>query len=263
MAVDLNAPAYFTAGYQSNWGFDEYYFSPAGKDLKLGLKADNVDGDGFGTGYKNYRAGIVDAKADVKGMWNGNPAGLSAVVNQRYGRKSPVNYWEAHDGLQVGRAITGMPATIMDRSINASMKDSTEVDMSFGAQGFVDDGFILVSPKTATPLATTGTGGIDMTSTVATPNGGAAYLWVWAVDAGTTPTCVVKVQHSPDGTTWTDLVTFTTVVGTPGTGTWSQRFPISSTVTIQQQVRANWTTTGTPTGIQGMVMYSRTPDRSL
>jgi len=68
------------------------------------------------------------------------------------------------------------------------------------------------------------------------------------------------VQHSPDGTTFTDLGTFTTVTATNATGTWVQRIDLPSTTTINSQVKASWVTTGTPTEVQALVAIARGVD---
>jgi hypothetical protein len=75
---------------------------------------------------------------------------------------------------------------------------------------------------------------------------------VWALDGGTTPSVAIKIQHSPDGTTWTDLITFTTK-SAPG----SQRVTLPSTTTVNAYLQATWTLTGSPTGVQVLAGFAR------
>jgi len=106
---------------------------------------------------------------------------------------------------------------------------------------------------------TAGTG--DGTYTV--PSGGtiamtysAAPTWTWTLQTAwgaqsylqltqfTGTSVTVTVQHAPDGSTWTTLLTYTAATAAPAT----QRVTVSNTTTVQRYLRVN--TSGTFTSAQ-------------
>ena len=94
-------------------------------------------------------------------------------------------------------------------------------------------GVTLTASKTTNASAASGTG-VDNAASSA--NGCVAYLEAMSLVSGT---CVVKVQHSTDNVTFTDLITFTSVTtaGVP----FAQRSTASGT--INRYLRVN--TSGT------------------
>lgn len=255
MAIDLNAPTAASPGWKTHWGIDEYVFTSQGNDLDHGRKADKIEGSGFGTRVKNNLPGMQEGELQIKGLYAGGKGSLNSIISARFGRTSPVLAWYAVSGLNVGSPIMMQPSSINDFSISAKLKDSVEFDLTLDARGAYDDGEILVSPKTL--LTATGMGAVNDNTLYggATTVGGAAQMHVLAVDGGTSPSLAMKIQHSPDGTTWTDLVTFDAA-----TAAGSQRVVLPSTTTVNEQVRANWTITGTPTGIQVLIGFARGVD---
>lgn len=255
MAVNVNALTESFPGFKVNWGIDEYLFSAQGNDLNHGRKADTIDGSGFGTLVKNNLPGMQEGNLKIKGLASMAKGRLNYVLNQRFGRTTPVLAWYALQGLTALSPVTMQPSSITDSSVMAKLKDAVEFDLELNARGDYNDGFILVSPKAL--LTITGMGPEDNNTGFggATLFGGTAQMHVWAVDGGTTPSMTMKIQHSPDGTTWTDLVTFAAVTA-PG----AQRVVLPSTTTVNARVRASYTITGTPTGIQALVGFARGVD---
>jgi hypothetical protein len=253
MAIDLGQVTVAYPGYKAQWGIEQYLFGAQGNDISHSRKADKIDGSGFGTRVKNDLPGMQEASITIKGLAAMERGALNSVLNSWLGRKTPVNAWYALQGLTAGSPITMQPSSVMDASVSAKLKDALDFNLELGARGAYDDGTILLSPA-ALLTGSSGTGAVDDNTLFggATTTGGAAQLHVWALDGGTTPSVTVKIQHSPDGSTWTDLVTFTSK-STPG----SQRITLPSTTTVNAQVQASWTTTGTPTGVQVLLGFAR------
>jgi hypothetical protein len=67
---------------------------------------------------------------------------------------------------------------------------------------------------------------------------------------GVTPELSVSIQHSPDDSVWTDLVTFT-----PATAAGSEQLTVSGTV--DQYIRALWTVGGTSPNFTFTVAFTR------
>lgn len=253
MAIDLTGVTQFYPGYQAQWGIEEHVFSAQGNDIEHGRKADKIDGSGFGTRVRNSLPGLQDGTLKIKGLAAMSKGSLNWQINQWFGRVSPVNAWYAMQGLDALSPITLQPSSIIDASISAKLKDAVDFSLELDARGAYDDGFILLSPKTLLTGAS-GTGSQDINTLFGgtTTTGGVGQLHVLAIDGGTSPSVTVKIQHSPDGTTWTDLVTFSsrTAVG-------AQRVTLPSTTTINPFVQSTWTTTGTPTDVQVLCAYAR------
>lgn len=253
MALDLTATTIAYPGFKAHWGVEQYLFSAQGNDISHSRKADKIDGSGFGTRVKNDLPGMQEATITIKGLATMDKGALNYLLNQWLGRKSPVNAWYCLQGLAALSPITMQPSSVMDGSVAAKLKDANDFSLELGARGAYDDGVILLSPTTLL-VGASGTGSLDDNALYggATTTGASAQLHVWALDGGTTPSVTVKVQHSPDGTTWTDLITFTSK-SAPG----AQRITLPSTTTVNAKVQAIWTTTGTPTGVQVLCGFAR------
>jgi hypothetical protein len=145
------------------------------------------------------------------------------------------------------------PSSIIDASITAKLKDAVDFSLELDARGAFNDGVILLSPQNLLTTSS-GTGSLDDNTLYggATTTGCAAQLHVWAIDGGTTPSVTVNIQHSPDGTTWTNLLTFTAA-----SALGSQRITLPSTTTVNAKVQATWTVSGAPTDVQVLCGFSR------
>jgi hypothetical protein len=145
------------------------------------------------------------------------------------------------------------PSSIIDASITAKLKDAIDFSLELDARGAYDDGVILLSPQHLLSGAS-GTGSTDLNAGFggATTTGATAQLHVWAIDGGTSPSVTVTIQHSPDGTTWTPLMSFSAM-----TAIGSQRVVLPSTSTVNTQVQATWTTSGSPTDVQVLLGFAR------
>lgn len=254
MAVDLSpGSALVYPGYQTQWGLEQFLFSAQGNDLEHSRKADKIAGDGFGARVRNSLPGMMDGSLKIKGLATMDKGTLNWQLNQWMGRKSPVNAWFALEGLTALSPITMQPSSIIDNSVTAKLKDAVDFSLELDARGAFDDGVILLSPQTLLTGAS-GTGSTDLNANFggATTTGGVGQLHIWAFDGGTSPGVTIKIQHSPDGTTWTDLIVFAaaTAVG-------SQRIKLPSTTTINPYVQATWAITGTPTDVQVLLGFAR------
>lgn len=251
MAIDINALTESYPGFKVHWGMDEFVFSAQGNDLNHSRKADKVDGSGFGTRVKNNLPGMQEGNLKIKGLAAMSRGRVNAILNERFGRTSPVNVWYATQGLNMLSPVTSQPSSITDSSITAKLKDSVGFDAEFDARGDYNDGYILLSPKDLI-TGTTVTGLVDIADD-STSTGGVGHLYVLAVDGGTSASVAVEIQHSTDdGATFTELVTFEAATK-PG----AQRIALPSTTTVGAQVQATATITGTPDAVQLMATFAR------
>jgi len=253
MAINLTQVTTVYPGYATQWGLEQYLFGAQGNDLEHSRKADKIDGSGFGTRVRNSLPGLQDGSLKIKGLATMDKGTLNWQLGQWFGRKSPVNAWFALEGLNALSPITMQPSSIIDASIMAKLKDAVDFSLELDARGAFDDGIILLSPQNLLTGAS-GSGSVDNNTPFggATANGATAQLHVWAYDGGTAPTVTVTIQHSPDGITYTPLISFV-AQSTLG----SQRIVLPSTTAVNAYLQATWTVSGAPTDVQVLVGCSR------
>jgi hypothetical protein len=253
MVLDLRATTIAYPGYKTHWGIEQYLFSAQGNDLQHSRKADKIDRSGFGTRVRNSEPGMQDGSLKIKGLATMDKGTLNWQLNQWFGRKSPVNAWYALEGLSALSPITMQPSSIIDASISSKLKDAVDFDLELDARGAFDDGVILLSPEDLL-TGSSGTGLLDDNTLYggATSTGAAAQLHVWALDGGTNPTVTVTIQHSVDGTSWTNLISFPAM-----SAVGSKRIDLPYPSLVNKKVQAIWTTSGTPTDVQVLLGFAR------
>lgn len=131
---------------------------------------------------------------------------------------------------------------------NRSAAGDLLLKTQFDSNGFALEWGIQATPGVRTDTAATN--GADLDNGASSAFGAQAYLQVTAF-TGTDAT--VKVQHSADNSTWSDLITFTQVTAAPA----SQRLAVSGTV--DRYVRVSTVTTGGFTSATFAVAFARNP----
>ena len=105
------------------------------------------------------------------------------------------------------------------------------VDITIQGDGRYDQGVSLADLEEVVA----GANGSTHTDAAGTTNGGIATLHVTAC----TGTLTVKIQHSTNNSTWSDLATFTAA-----TAATSERIIVAPATTVNRYLRASWTLTG-------------------
>lgn len=114
----------------------------------------------------------------------------------------------------------------------ATVTDTVPLTIQGQPDDGVDMGFVLHAPGAETADGN----GTSLDNAAATSNGVVATLHLTAYSGLTN--IVVKVQHSTDNSSWSDLVTFATA-----TAVTSER--VKTTSTVNRYLRAFWDVTGT------------------
>jgi hypothetical protein len=191
----------------------------------------------FGTtGTKAYLPGLKDGKISASGMFDGATGAIDSVFQAALGASSVVEISVFPDTDAIGKR--GFIAECWETSYNLSspVADVVQASAEFQATGGVD---YSVSLQALTTVTVTGNGtGVDNTSSTA--NGGVGMLHVTA-NTGSVTT-IIKIQHSVDNTTFTDLVTFTSV---PTVTTTSERIVVAPGTTVNRYLRVIRTISGT------------------
>lgn len=259
--VDFATDTIAYPGFKNHWGLERYVFTRQTEDHDQSGEADDMDATTWGTGWENMLPGQQKASTKITGVHTGTKAGIGDILRPLVGRTIPVRAWAARESLNALAPVEFQPCSVGKYSVKSARKDVVKFDSELKARGDFNNGFILVSPKSNTQMATTGNGLSDINTVqgVVTPTsyGGVAQMHLYDIDGGTTPSLAVVVQHSVDGSVWTTLASFTVATVATATTTFVQRVRIPTTTTVNAYVRAQWTPTGVPTSVQGIVMFAR------
>lgn len=177
-------------------------------------------------------------------------AGSWALLSARYGSGVQGLYVWAPYSFAVGNSVLSLlteevelsPVNVVDDLIKITMKAEAVKDA-------VDFGVSLHPIAAETSFPFTGT---DVDNLAATTNGGVASVHVFAI-AGASPNLVYRVQHSTNGSVWTDLVTFTAITA----ANQSQRIEVAAGTTVNRHLRITITNGGTTTSVTGLVVFAR------
>lgn len=143
----------------------------------------------------------------------------------------------APEGNTIGKAMTGLGGAYQSAYERVATKGQIHrANGSFTVSGDVDEGVILHALGAET--AADDTQGSSVDNGASSANGGAGYLQVSALTLGGYTNVAVKIQHSDDDTTYTDLVSFTAVTAAPT----AERKAVTGTV--KEYLAAAWSFTG-------------------
>lgn len=165
----------------------------------------------FGTGVKQYMVGLADGKVSLGGLFDGGAGASDALTATMLanaistGTDVVVTY--GMEGIADGKRCHMAQGVLTSYEVTSAVGDVNEAKYEVQTDGGVWSGFVLEGKQSVSTATTTLGTGIDHGTT--SPNGVSATLHVTAnANAGST---TLKVQHSVDNTTYTDLVTFTAI----------------------------------------------------
>jgi hypothetical protein len=173
------------------------------KSAGVSREADTAETSTLGDTDKKFVAGLKSGSFPLEGFLDPAVGAVEALLRAQLGNQIVALYLPQGDALgNFGHAAL---ATLKSDEVGTDIGDAGTVAAELEATDEVDR-ISDLHPLGAENATGNGTG-VD--NGASTANGGAGFLIVTANDRnGTT---VVKVQHSSDGSTWVDLVTFTTV----------------------------------------------------
>jgi hypothetical protein len=195
----------FTHGKGAAVLVDEFDLSAFLNTFDGSATADTAEVTTFGNSSKAYVAGTKDATISLGGFFDGAANAVDEVLQAALGGSAIITLAPA------GVATIGNRCSLADcittsYSVAASVGDAVTVS----AEGQVTGG-LLPGVVLASLIARTATGQTAAVDNGASTAGGAkAFLHVTAF-TGTDVT--IKVQESPDNSTWADMITFTQATG--------------------------------------------------
>lgn len=221
-------------------GFD---VSGSMRDASTPQSVDVADSSTWGMNSKRYTSSeIVDGSLTGEGIWEaagvGIPGSIDELLATSLGGLHVATFMPGGDGFGNRARIIGGSETAFE--INSPTDDVVAFTFELQAQiGYLNRGRVLRPLAGALNITANGNGNSydDLGAAGTTTKGAAAALHV--IDkGGGAGTLTVKVQHSPDQSVWTDLITFTgrTVADV------AEYLEVAGTV--QRYLRALWTLTG-------------------
>lgn len=188
-------------------------------------------------GAKTYVVGLEDATISLSGLFDGDANAIDEVLTNLLGSSTDVNFTIASDGGMVlgARCISGQ-SNETKYDLKSPVADVVTASADFQVDAEASRGVILAPLST---VSATGTG-TSVDNGAATTNGGIAVLHVPANTRN--GTIIVKVQHSSDNSTFTDLATFATVATTTKT---SEYLSVAAGTTVNRYLRVSYTVAGT------------------
>jgi hypothetical protein len=222
----------FTHGAQASIFANGYNVSPYFASVSTSASAETAEVTTLGATSKAYIPGIEDATFSLDGFYDGSAGAIDAQMQNILGAETVwtvVNTTDAVGAFGYAAATIGTTYEI-GAEIGGAVSVTAEGQTNSGANAMR-----VLHPLAARTTSGTGT---QLDNSASSANGVVGYLQVTAV-SGTTPSITAKVQHSTDGSTWADLVTFTAVTASNN----AQRIAVSGTV--NRYLRALWTISGT------------------
>jgi hypothetical protein len=203
----------------------------------------------------------VGSRAKQLGVKHGMATGLAfsddtvntgswSLLSERYESGASGLYVWGPYGFAVGNTTLSLYSTQVQFNPVQVIEDLIRINMQAEAvRDAVDYGVSLHPISAEAVFPVTGTG-VD--NLAASTNGGVASVHVFDI-AGAAPNVVYRVQHSSNGSTWADLVTFTAVTA----ANQSQRIEVASGTTVNRHLRITITEGGTTTSVNGLVVFAR------
>lgn len=184
----------------------------------------------LGASGEGWDPGLLSGSVTLKG-WENSVAGLQSTAVAAAGVDDALLCTILPEANTVGAVALFCVADQESFATDVVVTDTTPITINGTAQDGVDMGYLLH----ALAAETADGNGTGLDNTAGTTNGVVASLHVTAFSGFSG--VVIKVQHSTDNSSWSDLVTFTTATTT----TYERQ---KTTSTVNRYLRAFWDVTG-------------------
>lgn len=224
----------------NGYNFSTYYTAYSAENSR-----NPRDVTGFGDGCKNYIPTINSGSITGDVLWDSSAASTHLIL-----KSLPTGYVTLiPEGYTLGTPTVSLP--FMQNNYNPKGKPDDAIRLgsikfeSYGSNVGVENGWALAHATITT--TTTGSSVLDPTNAAVTATC-SATLHIW--DTTSTDTYVIKVQHSANDSTWSDLITFSA----NGTSLTAERQAVASG-TINKYRRVVATRTGSAGDTLGYTVH--------
>lgn len=206
-----------------------------------------IAGQTAGQAGANFVPGLMSGTLGLRGPQQADPTtGLTAEIQGAIGVDNGFQATCLPDGVAIGKPALFVVGDPSDYSVAATVSDALSMTFSAAADEAVEMGYVLAALQAYTADALTGTAvdrGAFLSVISGTPqpytvHGGVFAMHVTAYSGFTG--VAVKVQHSADSSSWSDLVSFTNV-----TAVGNQRVIVANGTQINRYIRTSIDVTGT------------------
>jgi hypothetical protein len=184
----------------------------------------------LGTG-EEWIPGQLAGSVGIVGNFNSGAGNFSTVMDTAAASEAAFLTTIGPSGVTVGALAFIADGNISARSVDAAVKEAVAVSITGTANDGVDMG-VWLEAMTARTADGNGTG-VDNTAASTAGGVGSVHVTAFSGFSG----AVLKVQHSTDNVSFSDLITFTTATTT----TWERK---AVTGIVNRYVRALWDITG-------------------
>lgn len=232
--------------YLEIW-LDGYKLTPLSTEVTPAIEYETIEAGAYNSPVKQYICGRGEGSIDFNGLFDSTATGASHEALKVAGidKVAGIAYGNNAAPAQ-GDIACGMPVHQASYNVSADLGGTIAAKAALKSIGTPLEWGVLLANLTGVS-ADGNTASIDDGASSA--NGAAAYLFVSGVSAG--DTVQVKVQDSPDDSTWADLITFTA----DGSAIDGERAEVSGSV--DRYVRVLYDVTGTGVDIDFAVVFCR------
>jgi hypothetical protein len=196
----------FSHGKSTDVLVAEYDISAYLNEATASMSMDTAETSTFGSNAKTYILGQNDGTISFSGLYDGDANAVDAIFTSIIDNDTTPPITICMDnGLTAGNRAILAQAKQTAYEISAPVADVVSISGEFQVTSGIRQGQILEAART---LSTT-TNGTALDNSASSANGATANLHVTA--NARSATTVIKIQHSADGTTYADLITFTTI----------------------------------------------------
>ena len=216
----------FTHSKDSRFAFGSTAIAAYLTGFTTSTTVDTADSTDITSASRNYVPGLTDSSITASGLFE--PLYDTPAV-AAFGAASASPVTVAPAGFALGNPVVVLSGREISYELSGAVGEVVAANITIQGDGRFDSGVSLIDLAEVTA---TGTGSVH-TAAAGTSSGGVGTLHVTACSG----TLTVKIQHSTNNSTWSDLLTFTAA-----TGATSERVVVAGAV--NKYLRASYTLTG-------------------
>lgn len=200
--------------------------------------ADTAETSTLGSDDKTFLNGMIEGTLTLDGIFSASadpgtdPDEVSDLFDAALG-STDVVVCHLPQGEGFGNKVNGFSAIQSGVEVSSPTDDVVQVSGELQSNTGLKVGHVLHAKGVESAGASQST---NLDNTLGTTKGGAGFLQVFNIDDPGVDEIDVIIQHSPDNSVWSDLITFTTadVVG-------AQAIVLPDPTTVARHIRVRWT----------------------
>lgn len=219
-------------GLHLNFWIDGYALTSDSTNVEAGISYDEIEAGAYDSAGKSYLMGRGEGLISFSGFFNKDTAGSHNALKTLNTAKTGGVAWGNNASPTIGDIAAGMPVNQFGYQVNSNLDGLIAAAAELKSTGTaLEWGTLLANSQNVAATASLP----SHDNAASSANGGAAYLFITGVTAS--DSIEVKIEDSPDDSTWSDLATFTL----DGSAVDAERIAISGTIDRYTRVTATVT----------------------